>query len=386
MPTLRHHKPSGQAFVELNGKRFYLGVHGRAETQQRYLATVAEWLANGRELPGSPEEFTITELCLAYWRYAKQWYRRPDGRPTSTLGEIKLTLKALRRLYGSTTAATFGPKALRAIQSQFVRHGLSRSTVNSRTAVIKRAFKWAAGRELVAASAWHALQAVEGLRQGRSEAKEGKKVLPVEQKAVEATLPHLSPMVSTMVMLQWLTGMRPGEVCAMTPNDIDQREGVWVYRPAQHKNAHRGHRREVMIGPKAQLLVKPFLNRASDQPLFSPQESEQWHRQRRTLQRKTPTNQGNTVGSNRKNNPQRRPGTRYDANTYRRAIERGCERAGIPYWQPNQLRHSAATRLRASHGLEVAALALGHSSALITEAVYAERDVTKLMEVVAHVG
>ncbi len=31
-PRLRHHKASGQAFVEINGRRHYLGVHGRAET------------------------------------------------------------------------------------------------------------------------------------------------------------------------------------------------------------------------------------------------------------------------------------------------------------------------------------------------------------------
>jgi integrase len=386
IPSLRHHKPSGQGFVELNGKRLYLGVYGRDTTQQRYLATVAEWVANGRELQSAPEQLTVAELCLAYWHHAKQWYRRPDGRPTSALCETKLALRALRQLYGATTAATFGPRALRAIQGQYIQEGLCRSTINSRVAVIKRAFKWAAGREMVPASAWHALQAVEGLRQGRSDAKEPGKVLPVAEADVNAILGHLSPTVATMVMVQWLTGMRPGEVCTMAPKDIDQRADVWIYHPPHHKNAHRGHKREVPLGPKAQALLRPFLNRPMDQPLFSPAESEQWHRQRRTAKRRTPLGQGNGIGTNRVNAPKRRPSSMFNANAYRQAIERGCDKAGIPRWQPYQLRHAAATRLRAHFGLEVAALALGHSSAIITDAVYAERDNTRLIEVFANAG
>ena|GEM_PF-4833356 len=48
IPTLRHHKASGQGFVELNGKRHYLGVFGLPETKERYARTLAEWLAHGR--------------------------------------------------------------------------------------------------------------------------------------------------------------------------------------------------------------------------------------------------------------------------------------------------------------------------------------------------
>ncbi|HRQ73988.1 MAG TPA: tyrosine-type recombinase/integrase, partial [Phycisphaerales bacterium] len=55
-------------------------------------------------------------------------------------------------------------------------------------------------------------------------------------------------------------------------------------------------------------------------------------------------------------------------------------------WHPHQLRHSAATRIRREFGLEAAQLVLGHSSAVITDAVYAERDQTKVAEVVRRVG
>jgi len=78
----------------------------------------------------------------------------------------------------------------------------------------------------------------------------------------------------------------------------------------------------------------------------------------------------------------------------RRAIGRACE-AAFPApeeqdptaWRrahrfgPARLRHNAATAIRAEHGLEAAQLVLGHSSAVVTDAVYAERDQRRLAEV-----
>jgi integrase len=37
-----------------------------------------------------------------------------------------------------------------------------------------------------------------------------------------------------MIELQPLTGMRPGEACAMRVRDIDTTDKAWVYRPFQH--------------------------------------------------------------------------------------------------------------------------------------------------------
>lgn len=55
-------------------------------------------------------------------------------------------------------------------------------------------------------------------------------------------------------------------------------------------------------------------------------------------------------------------------------------------WHPHQLRHNAATLLRREFGLEAAQLALGHSSAEITDAVYAERDDMKAIEITRKIG
>ena len=54
--------------------------------------------------------------------------------------------------------------------------------------------------------------------------------------------------------------------------------------------------------------------------------------------------------------------------------------------EPTLQIETAATRLRKQFGLEVAQLVLGHSSAEITDAVYAERDVSKVSMVIGKVG
>ncbi len=55
-------------------------------------------------------------------------------------------------------------------------------------------------------------------------------------------------------------------------------------------------------------------------------------------------------------------------------------------WHPHQLRHTAGPLIRREFGLEAAQLALGHSSAKVTDAVYAERDMARVIEVMKRIG
>lgn len=55
-------------------------------------------------------------------------------------------------------------------------------------------------------------------------------------------------------------------------------------------------------------------------------------------------------------------------------------------WHPPQLRQTAGTRVRGEFGLEAAAVVLGHSSALVTDAVSAERGLSKVAEVMRRIG
>jgi integrase len=81
----------------------------------------------------------------------------------------------------------------------------------------------------------------------------------------------------------------------------------------------------------------------------------------------------------------KRPGKLYSRVSYQRAIRRACDRAGVPHWTPNQLRHLAATKIRAAYGLEAAQVILGHSKADVTQ-IYAARDLDKARLIVAQAG
>lgn len=73
-----------------------------------------------------------------------------------------------------------------------------------------RLFKWAVAEELVPEPVHPARLAVEGLKTGRSEAKETDRIEPVPDEHVDAVLPHLPGPVRGMVRVQRLTGRRPG--------------------------------------------------------------------------------------------------------------------------------------------------------------------------------
>jgi integrase len=54
-------------------------------------------------------------------------------------------------------------------------------------------------------------------------------------------------------------------------------------------------------------------------------------------------------------------------------------------WTPHQLRHAADTAIRKEHGIEVARIILGHSTAFSTE-VFAEADGEQARAVVGAMG
>jgi integrase len=196
-------------------------------------------------------------------------------------------------------------------------------------------------------------------------------------------MPFLASPLRAMIRLQRLTGMRPGEVAQMRRRDLDTSGDVWVYRPARHKTAWRGKERVILIGPRGQEILRGVLKTDPDAYLFSPREArEEWFAAKRAA-RKTKVQPSQVC--RRKPNPQRKPGESYSRHAYASAVARACEKAKVPHWHPNQLRHSRATEVRGAFGLEAAQVVLGHARANITE-VYAERNITLAAEVATKTG
>ncbi len=389
IPSYRLHSPSGQAVVTIHGRDHYLGPYGSPESRAEYDRRVAEWLASGRLRVASADprpgtSLSVVELILAYMAHAETYYRRPDGSLSPEVDDIKAAMRPLKRLYGATLAAEFGPLALRAYRDGVIRAGLARPTVNAYVSRIRRLFKWAVANELVPPSVHHALSAVDGLRRGRSIAPEPAPIRPVAEDVVEATLPFLAPPVVAMVRLQLLTGMRPGEVTAMRTRDLDRTGAVWSYRPEHHKTAHHGIARTIFLGPKAQEILRPALKVDPDAFLFSPAEAMEWRSEERRRARKSPMTPSQAA-RRPKASPDRAPGERYTTSSYGRAIAYAATKAGVEQWGPNRLRHTAATRLRREYGLDAAKAILGHRLVETTQ-VYAEIDAAKAAEIMALVG
>jgi integrase len=382
IPTYRLHKPTGLAVVTLDGKDHYLGRHGTAASRAAYERLVAQWLlGRGKPTPAAPApDLTVDEVLLRYWTFAQSYY----GRASKQVDNMKLALRPLRHLYGTSLAPEFGPLALKAVRQRMIDLGWYRNYVNHCVGRLKRVFRWAAENELLPPSVYASLQAVRGLSRNRSEARETAPVQPVAEAHVQAALPHVSDTVRAMVLVQQLTGCRPGEVVRMRGVDLDMAGDVWLYRPAGHKTAHHGHGRVVAIGPRAQEVIRPFLKEDPERYLFSPRESrESWNAERRR-RRKTPVTPSQ-ARRRRKPSPKRAPGERYTVGTYRNAIRRACIRAGVPVWHPHQIRHAVATELRRRYGLETAKAVLGHRTLSATE-VYAQKDLAGAVRVMGEVG
>lgn len=257
--------------------------------------------------------------------------------------------------------------------------------INKQVTRVIAMFKWASKKEICSAAVHTQLAALGGLKKGRTSARETAGVTSVEDVRINATLPHLPEIVADMVRFQRLTGARPGEVCSLRPGDVDRSGNVWIYTPDEHKTEHHEKDRCVFIGPKAQKVLRPYLLRSATSFCFSPAESIAQSRRKQHEKRVTPLSCGNRPGSNRVAMPKRSANDRYTTASYRRAVQRACEKAEVEKWSPNQLRHTAATAIRKRFGLEAAQVICGHETADVTQ-IYAERDRQLATRVAREVG
>ncbi len=257
--------------------------------------------------------------------------------------------------------------------------GCSRGVVNQAINLVRAIFRWGVAEEIIPADVHVALTAVASLRRGRSDARETDPVLPVPEADISAIRPYVSRQVWALIQMQLLTAARPGELVKLRPVDLDTTGAVWSATLATHKTAHHGRPRVLCFGPNAQAIIREFLaGRRVDACLFSPREAEQERASRAPTHRRP----GQTPAPRA---TERQLGDHYTTGSYRRAIARACDDAGIDGWTPHRLRHNAATAIRKEYGLEVAQVMLGHNSADVTQ-VYAEVNRAKALEVAAQIG
>jgi len=356
IPAYVHHKASGQARVRIDGKDHYLGVYGSPESKIKYDDLIGK-LVIGAE----PAKATkLTTVLAAWWCECMRRYgKRGKGRYGNAVC-WRPVIRLLRENHGKEPAENLGPATLRrTIEREAEHKNWSLRYARDMLAKVKAIYKWAKNEELIRSSAYEQIRDVQ-IREGR----EKPPIEPVSNAAVDATLPHLTPLVADMVRFQRLTGCRPGELVAMKHQDIERTGDVWMCTMKHHKTAHRGKTRTIYIGPKAQVILAPWLLRnASHQHVWA-----------------------------------YRYGTPYSTDSYRRAIHRTIDRVNeerleeksnadlLERWSPHQIRKMAATEIRKKLDVESAASVLGHSSSVVTQDHYAAADRERAIEAARLLG
>jgi integrase len=427
---LKHSSGQARTIVRRpdGGRRtVYLGKYGSPESY-------AELARLGAERSISPSHVTyVSELLERFWFYAaggqrqgpdgrtetiKGFYTDADGRPTKELINFQLTLRPLRRLYGHTRVRDFGPLAFRAVQAAIASGSwlsdeerasrlargkpcrVCRKTTNQRCNRIRRVWKWAASFELIPLEKYEALRTVPGIPAGRGLAVEHPDVESVPGPDLRAALEQLGPVPRAICQFILYTGARPGETVPLRLGEINRDPSielqpgvtihpggrVWVYRPDQHKTMHLGHRRVILIGPKAQETLQPLLEGLSDDDyVFSPRRAMAAWRAEQRRRRQTPVQPSQLDRRLAGRPPRKGPGLHYTVDSLAQAVRKACARAEVEPWHPHQLRHNAASILADDFGPEVARIALGQETLDVTR-IYIQDDYRKVAAAIGQVG
>ena len=369
--------------MEFQGRTYYLGRYGSKESKAKYQKILAEILVKPIPKTKVSSSVRVGDLCRAFLDHAKSYYSADEY---THYRRCTAFLKP-----HDTLAESFGPLLLASVRDDMLayrkRNGepLTRRYVNQQIGRVRRMFRWGASQEMVSPLVHAALGALAGLRAGKTTAPETDPIEPVEFSAVDATIAHVSPQVASLARFQQLTGCRPGEACVLRPCDVERRDGVWWYRPHAHKMQGRTTKpRIVFLGPKAQELIEPWLDRDPESYCWTPAESEAWRQEQRRLARKTKV-QPSQLARRKKRKPLKPFRPRYNHRSYRKAIHDACNKHGLPSWSPNQIRHTVATQVRQNYGLAAAQIVLGHARADVTQ-VYAERDLSLGNKLATEIG
>lgn len=380
-PRLCHHKASNQGYVFIEGKCIYLGTFGTPECRQRYRAELLRW---EEEQKGERVErkvylgrgATIAELVEAFMREVADVKFQIDGEKTTSWKACRLFLRDdLAARFGDMRADEFRHPEFEEYRQKYIQKGYARGSMKNVIARILVLFRWGHKKGVVSAETLTSLATSPEPDEGEERDPVGHvepatlaKLLEfLKQPSAKCDYPARRQRLSAMMEIQYLVGMRPGELVRMKSSEIRQDATVlvkgktiqifdeagkpyagWVFQPGRHKNLKRGRYLAYLIGPKARALLEPYL----------PQNSEAYLWQGRLA----------------------RTHLTYEA--YQKIVREVCVRAGLPHIAVNQLRHGAATRYGLIAGIESASNVLNHAS-LDTTAIYFSRNlqsVTGLVE------
>jgi integrase len=140
-----------------------------------------------------------------------------------------------------------------------------------------------------------------------------------------------------------------------------------LYFPAEHKTDYKreGFVKAIPLNKRCREVINKFDDVPNDAILFSP---------RMTVLETITTNDKNLIQKRlAKTNEQ------YNRSSYRHAIQRAAQKAGVEQWCPYQLRHALSLDIKHTHGEDAARAYLGHSGKLVEN--YNHRDIELMKQV-----
>lgn len=420
VPVYRHFEPRNLGYIRCrpvfgnDNRHFFPGAYNSPESVAAYRAFLEEHFPHTLDHTSSKDE-AVLYLADRYLDHAKVYFKGGTHYDHSLVMVDCLRATEFGGLpVLKLPVSQFGPKALKAVREHMVtrlagpapKEGKpdkrtktwSRTYTNEQVARVVRMFAWGVEEEIVPPAVVAALREVPGLRKGSGVARETAKVRPVDWEEVLPVLQYISPVVGSMVDLQWWTGMRSSNICDMRRGEIDISKDVWEYTPGKHKTQHHDKDLVVMLGPRAQQILAPFMNREDAEFMFSPQEADTQRRAAARAARKSsvqPSQQNRRVAA-----PRKKPGKQYDASSYRRAIvyaikqankqiqeriDKGEQGLSPIKWHPHRLRHTRGTEVRKRYKLEGTRVALGQSTVSAAE-IYAEQDLDLARKIAREMG
>jgi len=425
VPQYCRHRRSGTAYVNILRQQVQLGQYGTDESLAAYQRAITRLRAAGpiAVIKEGGREINCMEIVGAFTEWAAKRYTRCPQQ----VDVFGVPCKRLLRLHAKTGVGNFGPVALKEVRSAMIADGLTRRAINGYIHRVRQIWRWAVENELIDESAWRRLLSVRALAEGEESVREAEPVEPGRWRQIRVVLRNCPRPVRQMVRLQILTGMRPGEVVQMRTCDVDRSADVWVYQPAEHKTKARGKLRPVLLGPRAQQLLRPLLDEASPMRyLFRPADAMEEARLRQVAA--SPAVRWPSHDPARRRDRRRSRGApareemlqeRYTTAAYRRAVQRACELAwplperlrrhkgekgsawrtrigadgvaAVSAWRhehllrPHQLRHSFATRVGNRFEEQDAQRLLGHSK-IATTRLYIKTHVRRGRRIIQEVG
>ncbi|MDE2104065.1 MAG: tyrosine-type recombinase/integrase [Patescibacteria group bacterium] len=306
-----------------------LGPAGSEEARLAYARIIQEiTVGDGQLLP--VKQIRVAEVMDSFLRMESGRYSQGEK------SKIKRAIGTAVDLYGPVPAEEFRAMSLRACMSKWAEEGINRAYINQLALVVRRIWRWAASMDLVPATLVAQLGTVPGLRKGQGAVEDYEPVGPCDLRDVERTLPFFDRKFADLIRLLTVTGARPGEMAALTPEDVDrdwrtiEGQKVWLFRLDEHKTAWQGGLRWIPLVPAAQEILLPHLQCPPSNWCFP-----------------------------------NRDGKRIEACGVSSRVRTACAKAGTK-WHAHQIRHAVATQLQIQMSREDARCVLGHATLSMT--------------------